>query len=154
MLELALLLPFLSILAMSSFEVYKAFQSHQYLSLVSREVGNEAIRSCSALAASTEACLEAAADRVINDSTIPGSPLRNTKVIVRLYRFPTPSPATEGVRDPQNWSEFTSKYDAATISSLNSFVALKGTLITTEVFYKQSSLLPTFSGSYYETTIF
>ena len=153
MLELALLLPFFILLVMSSFEVYKTFQAHQYLSLVSREVGNDAIRSCTALATTAliQTCLNDVANRVVNESSEPGSPLRNVKVIVRLYRYPDPNPVTEGGRDN---AAAVSRFTPLAINNLKSFVADKGALITTEVFYSQPSFVRSFSGDYYETTIF
>jgi len=154
MLELALLLPFFILLVMSSFEVYKTFQAHQYLSLVSREVGNDAIRSCTALATTAliQTCLNDVANRVVNESSEPGSPLRNVKVIVRLYRYPDPNPVTEGGRDN---AAVVSRFTPTIVGTrLASFTADKGALITTEVFYSQPSFARSFSGNYYETTIF
>ncbi len=156
LLEMAVIMPFLVLLFLCGAETYKELQYHQFMSVISREVGNAAARSCSAMdAAAMYTCLETSVQNVVNNASPAGSPLRNAKVIVKIYRHPVSSAP---ISAPYEFNPASipdaSRFTPDVVESLRSFTAAKKFVVTTEVFLRQPSIAPGFGGQYYEATVF
>ena len=153
MIELALGLSFLLMLILGVSDALIAFQRFQYLSVVSRELGNAAFRSCTELSpgTQTENCLQDAAQRALELVNGPNGVLQGTEVVVVVYRWTTTGPAIKGRYS--NGSQ-TTRFAPSDIQNLASYYAQRQTVVTSEVFFQGATYSPWFTDNSYEVTIF
>ena len=168
-LEFVILLPFLILFTLGASELYRTFEYHQFLSVISREAGNAAFRDCTEYddGADTEACLQSVAATVYNNVVVAGSPIAETRIRLKVFRWRPGAPGT-AAKDAgeylhgsaQSWMN--SHFNAVKVSEFNSYDKLatavpggrKQTFVTSEVYLHVAPFLPVFSGNFYETTIF
>ena len=170
LLELALLLPFLLVLALSAIELFQSYHNFQYMSVVAREVGNAAYRSCSLRnddgdppgSTSTSDCVQPLVDTVVNYVTAGQGMLPGVVVIVRVYRVnfaggpPTvaQAPTLVGGYNVNGAGGKVTRYSNADIMALHSYIERKQAIITSEVFYDDPPTMPFFPGQLYETSVY
>ena len=164
LLDLSLILPFIILVMLSAFEMYKAFQNFQYMSVVVREIGNSVYRDCilrdnDGTPAGTTRMSDCAApyvNKLLQFTANSAQVLPGAVVIVRVYRVTPPptAPILAGGFNTAGSGGKVSKYTNAIVTGLRSYIPAKGTIVTTEIFFSAPSLISFFTGDLYETSVF
>lgn len=161
MIELAVVLPFFVILLLGLIDVTFTIQKSQYLTVVTRELGNVSFRKCkdATTGSSTDKCLEESAKEVVSflndNNVIPGAEILIQSWDVPLSAFKTTGP-TKLKGSYRVGKTLVSNFNMGVIMNLNSYDSnLRSTLITVEVLHKNSSNpFFSFSRDLYESVIF
>ena len=158
LLELALILPLLLTVIFGSAELYRNYQIHQVLSVVGREIGNAAFRSCTdyANAGQTSACLQELVNSVFSRAVAASDVTADSRVFVKVFRYDNAAAAAlagqyqYGPNAPWANSSFTPD----SVARLKCYLPENVNIVTTEVFLHVEPYAPFFSGNYREVVIF
>ncbi len=162
--ELAIIIPFVFVLAVGSLDVHDSLRRHQFMSVIAREVGNMVYREC--ISASNGSQMNDCLAQRANDDVlvhVGGSAglLPGTEIIVKVYRVnfsgTAPSQTAQAPALAGQYSSSAAKvslYDNGAVRGLHSYLPQKGSIVTTEVFHTKQGYFAWFSRELYETTIF
>lgn len=160
--EFALVLPIIVMIALGLFDCYDYFRTQEILSMVVREIGNAAFRTCPGKepgAAMNECLARVAGATFTADALSPGITSR-TKIVVQAVRYNAGNPSSplfEGeYRAPGAISRYTTQEIAGSGSArgLYSYNAKKGILITVEALHQRKVFSQLFPEELYQTAIY
>ncbi len=157
MIELALALPLLLIIALAVFDFSTLFRNYQRLSMVSRESANLAFRQC--LAFDSDAAITECLEKTHDDIGLELSSVTGHELILSLYELDIASGdvARRGIfpAGGSTVSGYSTRYDAPRVKS--DVLSLKEgntRAVVSEVFLREIPFWRRFERTYYESTIF